>query len=154
MTPIAITATALFAALAMGDGSYLAAFDSNGVSTIEFTPFNEALGDITCSGRAGYIPDIDAANVQAAKNAEAHGYYNAKAWGWVFVGGEVSFFCNGGANTLKYSDLISFQTAVSGACGQGGYGYDICGSPCGVNDLGVGRTFRGDHFCTKSFTGL
>lgn len=127
MTPIVITATALFAVIAMGmpslktrsweapdaniqlygvgyqgDGSYLAAFDSNGVATVEFTPFNEtvlvnrrvtnaaltdlssrALGDITCSGRAGYIPDIDAANVQAAKNAEAHGYYNAKAWGWV-----------------------------------------------------------------------
>jgi hypothetical protein len=65
-----------------------------------------------------------------------------------------SFFCNYQAQTLNYDLLIQFQIWVSNDCSGGNrYGYHRCTNACGINDLAVGRTWRGDEFCAKGFKG-
>ncbi|RYO86339.1 hypothetical protein DL764_009018 [Monosporascus ibericus] len=148
-----------------GDGFYLAAFDENGVASIEFTPAGElnmtapindddapateidarALSKRapTCdSNHHGNWGNLDIANVQLANNAQAHsggtGYYPRGAWGWVFYANEASFFCNYEANYLTYTIIIDFHKAVSRHCGQTTYGFDRCRNDCGVRDAAVG----------------
>ncbi|KAL4724249.1 hypothetical protein ACLX1H_008862 [Fusarium chlamydosporum] len=165
-----------------GDGLYLAVFDDNGHATVEFTPFSDMnmtipdAGDeskvadteseapanrlskrngITCSGRNGNTAIMDPANRQLASNADGHGQYGRNAWGWVFSGDYVSYFCCYTSQYLAYSKIIEYHTSVSGKCGQSGYGFKRQGNgPLdGGDDTAVGRTFKGDHFCNNSFNG-
>ncbi|USP77968.1 hypothetical protein yc1106_05242 [Curvularia clavata] len=156
-----------------GDGFYLASYNDAGALKVNFTPMAEldtttppaehlttrsthllSKRETVCSGRTSVnLGNLDAANVQLAKNAAAQVTYNGGAWGWVHNGGETSYFCNYATNYLTYQLIIDMHTVVSGRCGQNGYGYDRRRGGGGANDLSVGRTFRGDHFCDDSTHG-
>jgi hypothetical protein len=83
-----------------GDGVYFAVFDDKGKANVEFVPANDTVSSeeltsilaerslvkregITCSYRYGNQGNMDNANVQLANNAQAKGYYDFHAWGWV-----------------------------------------------------------------------
>ena len=62
--------------------------------------------------------------------------------------GETSFFCNYQRNYLTYQLIIDMHVVISSQCnGSPAYGWDRRTNGGGANDLSVGRTFRGDHFC-------
>ncbi|KAF3029585.1 hypothetical protein E8E12_000550 [Didymella heteroderae] len=151
-----------------GEGFYLAVFNNEtGVADVEFTPLSELVTiapveeatstvdersllkrATVCSGRRSInLGQLDDANRQLASNANAQGWYNKGANGWVHLGGETSFFCNYQGNYLTYQLIIDMHTVVSHYCGQDGYGHDRRTNGGGANDLAVGRTWRGDHFC-------
>lgn len=91
-------------AIDQGEGFYLAVFNNEtGVADIEFTPLTElaAIAPVedatstieersllkratTCSGRRSVnLGQLDEANRQLARNANAQGWYNKGANGWV-----------------------------------------------------------------------
>jgi hypothetical protein len=61
--------------------------------------------------------------------------------------GETSYFCNYQGNQLNYDMIIGMHSTVTAGCGRDAYGFVRNTNCCGVNDLAVGRTFRGDGFC-------
>ena len=86
-----------------GDGFYLASYNDAGALKVNFTPMAEldtttppaehlttrsthllSKRETVCSGRTSVnLGNLDAANVQLAKNAAAQVTYNGGAWGWV-----------------------------------------------------------------------
>jgi hypothetical protein len=111
------------------------------------------------------LATLDEANRQLARNGAQQGHYGKDKWGWVSLliqtirviivtlrkqvhrDAETSFFCSYTDNFLTYDLIIDMHTMVSKKCGQATYGHLRRRNRAGANNLIVGRTYRGDHFC-------
>ncbi|KAH5028609.1 hypothetical protein HBI75_135660 [Parastagonospora nodorum] len=160
-----------------GDGSYIATRNENGELDVKFTPMAALVArdpdhvpetpPATHSGRwsvgkdevvcdpshSDNVADLDAANVQLAKNApngkngESEGLY-----GWVHLNGQTSYWCNYEVNHPTYDLVINMHVALSLKCGgSAAYGYNHYVLRRGARDLVVGRTYTGNKFCEKHF---
>ncbi|KAF2633587.1 hypothetical protein BU25DRAFT_453332 [Macroventuria anomochaeta] len=120
------------------NGFYLSVFNNEtGVADIDFTPLTEL------EARAP-AEEVAAAPASLLKRATTCSGNRSII---VHLGGETSFFYNYQGNYLAYQLIINMHTIVSQHCGQDGYGYDRRTNGGGANDLTVGHTWRGDHFC-------
>ncbi|EAT87637.2 hypothetical protein SNOG_05246 [Parastagonospora nodorum SN15] len=160
-----------------GDGSYIATRNENGELDVKFTPMAALVArdpdlvpetppathsgrwsvgkdEIVCDpGHSDNVADLDAANVQLAKNApngkngESEGLY-----GWVHLNGQTSYWCNYEVNHPTYDLVINMHVALSLKCGgSAAYGYNHYVLRRGARDLVVGRTYTGNKFCEKHF---
>ena len=89
-----------------GDGFYQAVYDDAGTADVQFTPLADVLANLNitasvetralaegglsaaaypiCKGRStNHLPELTAANIVLAQNANAQNFYAKGAWGWV-----------------------------------------------------------------------
>lgn len=148
--------------LDQGDGLYIASVDDTGKINVTFTAKADLLEkrnieadwDYHCKGFAKNVYDLNWANEQLGENAEGV-RWPAKHWGWVHNEGETAFFCPYRPWDGSSSVVMTWNKNIDQGCGsKAGYGYHHVepqqgwsGSP----NFSIGRTWRGDHFCTDSF---
>lgn len=89
-----------------GDGFYQAVYDDAGAADVQFTPLVDVLANLNitesvetralaegelsaaaypvCKGRStSHLPELTAANIGLAQNANAQNFYARGSWGWV-----------------------------------------------------------------------
>ncbi|KFY34665.1 hypothetical protein V494_06577 [Pseudogymnoascus sp. VKM F-4513 (FW-928)] len=110
-------------------------------------------GDVACGNMR--LNADDTLKAQSCLRAAAD---REKAWfngHWAFckVGGTMAFACSYQDTNVNSGLLNDFQLSIDHDCGWPQGGNKRCKNDCGVSDFDVGRTFSGDHFCTKDFVG-
>ncbi|KAH7408641.1 hypothetical protein DE146DRAFT_384798 [Phaeosphaeria sp. MPI-PUGE-AT-0046c] len=158
-----------YTSLDQGNGLYIASFNDAGKINVTFTSKavlvanalveksnEEAEWDFHCSGISKNAYDLNWANEQLGKNA--HGVlWPANNWGWVHNEGETAFFCPYRPWDGDFTTVMVWNRNIDKGCrSKASYGHfhkepqpGWSGSP----DFSIGRTWRGSHFCTGSFTG-